>query len=99
MSYFATEYYGIYKIEIKLQLYLVGTVVKNPPADAGDVSSNPGSGSSPGRGNGNPHQYFCLENPMDRGAWQLQSTGSQRVRHNCMTERECVNIFSLHLNL
>ena len=47
-------------------------MVKNPPAnerDAGDASSIPGSGRSPGVGNGNPLQYSCLENPMDRGAW------------------------------
>ena len=48
-------------------------VVKNPPADEGDirnVDSIPGSGRSPGEGNGNPLQYSCLENPMDRGAWR-----------------------------
>ena len=47
-------------------------VVKNPPAntgDAGDVDSIPGSGRSSGEGNGNPLQYSCLENPMDRGTW------------------------------
>jgi len=46
-------------------------VVKNPPANAGnkDVSSIPGSGRSPGGGHGNPLQFSCLENPMDRGAW------------------------------
>ena len=43
--------------------------VKNPPANAGDVGSIPGSGRSPGEGNGNPLQYSCLGNPMDRGAW------------------------------
>ena len=51
----------------------VALVVKNPPANAGDarnVGSIPGSGRSPGVGNGNPHQYSCLENSMDRGAWQ-----------------------------
>ena len=37
--------------------------------DAGDLGSIPGSGRSPGEGNGNPLQYSCLENPMDRGAW------------------------------
>ena len=50
-----------------------GTVVKNLPANAGDIrdaGSIPGSGRSPGGGNGNPHQYSCLENPMDRGTWQ-----------------------------
>ena len=46
------------------------TVVKNPPADAGDVGLIPGWGRSPGDGNGNPLQYSCLENPMDRGAWR-----------------------------
>ena len=48
-------------------------VVKNPPANAGDVrdlGSIPGWGRSPGGGQGNPLQYFCLENPMDGGAWQ-----------------------------
>ena len=47
-------------------------MVKNLPANAGDsrdASSIPGSGSSPGVGNGNPLQYPCLENSMDRGAW------------------------------
>ena len=47
-------------------------VVKNPPANAGDAKgadSIPGSGRSPGEGNGNPLQYSCLENSMDRGAW------------------------------
>ena len=48
-------------------------VVKNPPVnaeDARDASLIPGSGRSPGEGNGNPLQYSCLENSMDRGAWQ-----------------------------
>ena len=48
-------------------------MVKNPPANAGDVrnaGSIPGSGRSPGGGHGNPPQYSRLENPMDRGAWQ-----------------------------
>ena len=47
-----------------------GSVVKNPPpANAGDMGSIPGSRRSPGGGNGNPLQYYCLENPMDRKAW------------------------------
>ena len=44
-------------------------VVKNLPADAGDMGLVPGSGRSPGEGNDNPHQYSCLENSMDRVAW------------------------------
>ena len=47
-----------------------GSVVKNPPANEGDMGSIPGLGRSPGEGNGNPLQYSCLGNPMDRGAWQ-----------------------------
>ena len=43
--------------------------VKNPPANAGDAGSIPGLARSPGDGNGNPLQYSCLGNPMDRGAW------------------------------
>ena len=49
-----------------------GSVVKTPPTnarDTGDAGSIPGSGRSPGGGNGNPLQYSCLGNPMDRGAW------------------------------
>ena len=47
-------------------------MVKNLPAIVGDITdagSTPGSGRSPGEGNGNPLQYSCLGNPMDRGAW------------------------------
>ena len=44
-------------------------MVKNPPVNAGDVGLIPGSGRSAGEGNGNPLQYPCLGNPMDRGAW------------------------------
>jgi len=50
--------------------FLGGSVVKNLPANSGDVGSIPGSGRSHGDGNGNPLQYSCLKNPMDRGAWQ-----------------------------
>ena len=50
-----------------------GSAVNNPPVmqeeNAGDLGSTPGSGRSPGEGNGNPLQYSCLENHMDRGAW------------------------------
>ena len=50
----------------------VSLVVKNPPANAGDIrdaGSIPGSGRSPGGGHGNPLQFSCLENFIDRGAW------------------------------
>ena len=57
-------------------------VVKNPPANAGDVKdtiSNLGSERSPGGGHGNPLQYSCLENPMNRGAWQATVHRSQEL--------------------
>ena len=50
-----------------------GAVVKNPPAnagDTGDAGSIPGSGRAPGGGNGNPLQYSCLDNPMNRKDWR-----------------------------
>ena len=56
----------------------VTLVVKNPPAKTGDVrdlGSIPGLGRSPGEGNGNSLQYSCLENLMDRGAWQATVHG------------------------
>ena len=46
-----------------------GSDAKASVYSAGDLGSNPGLGRSPGEGNGNPLQYYCLENPMDRGAW------------------------------
>ena len=56
-------------------------MVKNSPAragDSGDAALIPGSGRSPGEGNGSLLQYSCLENPMDRGAWQATAAKSQR---------------------
>ena len=65
-------------------------VIKNSPANAGnirDAGSIPGSGRSPGGGHGNPLQYSCLENPMDRGAWWATVCGvskswAQLKQHN-----------------
>ena len=65
-----------------------GTVVKNPPANAGDTrdtGSIPGSGKSPGVGNVNQLQYSCWENSMDRAAWQAVVYGVQRVRNDSST--------------
>ena len=50
---------------------MCGSPVKNQPGKAEDTGSIPGSGRSLGEGNGNPLQYSCLGNPMDRGAWQV----------------------------
>ena len=62
-------------------------VVKNLPANAGhvrDMGSIPGLGRSPGGRHGNPLQYSCLENPMDRGAWWVRSIGLHGVL--CMSD-------------
>ena len=64
-------------------------VVKNPPANAGDVDSIPGWGRSPGGGNGNPLQYYCLENPLDRGAWWATV---HEVTESDMTEQLTVSL-------
>ena len=72
-------------------------MVKNPPAnakDARDSGSIPGSGKSPGGGNGNLLQYPCLGNPMDRGAWQVTTHGVAKELD--MTEHACTkNLTSL----
>ena len=57
------------KITIITEISLVAQTLKVSACNAGDLGSIPGSGRSPGEGNGNPLQYSCLENPMDGGAW------------------------------
>ena len=64
------------------------SVVKNSPANAGDTGWIPSPGRSPGEGNGNPLQYSCPKNPIDRGIWQATAMGSQRVRYNLVTEQQ-----------
>jgi len=68
-------------------------------ADAGKVGAIPGLGRSPGGGSGNPLQYYCLEHPMDRGAWWTTVHGSQRVRHNWSNWAHIVFRNALTLNL
>ena len=59
---------------------------KESASNVGDPSLIPGSERSPGEGNGNPLQYSCLENPMDRGAWQATVHGVSRVGHDLATK-------------
>ena len=58
----------------------------NVHSSTGDLGSIPGSGRSPGEGNGNPLQYSCLENPMDRGAWQATVHVFASVRYILATK-------------
>ena len=61
-------------------------VVKNAPANAGDAVSIPGSRRSPGEGHGNPLQYSCQGNPMDRGAWRATVQNVARIGHDLATK-------------
>ena len=58
--------------------FLLAQMVKASAYNAGDLGSIPGLGRSPGEGNGNPLQFSCLENPMDRGAWQAIVHGGRK---------------------
>ena len=72
-----TYYFAITFQQLKIFFFLV--------AQPGSI---PGSGRSPGEGSSNPLQYSCLENPMDRGDWRLQSKRSQRVAHKWPTNSQ-----------
>ena len=63
---------------------LGGSLVKNPPVNAGNAGSIPGWGRSTGEGNDNPLQYPCLGNPIDRETWW----GYRRVGHNLVTKQQ-----------
>ena len=83
------KYLSIYYFIFVIRGFPGGSVVKNLPANAGDIrdtGSIPALGRSPGEGNGYPLQYSCPGNPMDRGAWQVTVLGVPRVRHNLETK-------------
>ena len=63
-------------------------MVRNPPANVADADLIPGSGRSPGEGNGNPLQCTCLGNPMDRGAWWATFSRVARVGHELATKQQ-----------
>ena len=64
-----------------------GSDGEEPICSAGDLGSIPGLGRSPGEENGNPLQYLCVENPMDRGTWWTTVHGVARVRHDLATKQ------------
>ena len=68
---------------------------KESACHAGDAGSVPGSGRSPAEGNGNPLQYSCLENPMDRGAWWATVHGVTRVGYNLVTKPSPPEVFNI----
>ena len=69
-----------FKIGFGLYGFLGGSDREESAYNAGDLSLIPGSGRSPGEGNGNSLQYSCLENPMDRGDWQATIHGVAKSR-------------------
>ena len=83
------------------QSFSGGSAVKNPPANPGDTGI-PGSERSPGEGNGNPLQYSCLGNPMNRGAWRATVVTKELDTTERLKTAKCVRdtwygSFSLHL--
>ena len=74
---------------------LCNSVGKESACNVGDLGSIPGSGRSPGDGNGNLIQYSCLENPMNRGAWQATVHGVARVGHDLATKPPSPGCFEL----
>ena len=73
------------------------SVSKESSCNAGDLGSIPGSVRSPGEGNGKP-PYSCLENPMDRGAWQATVHGVTRDGHNLVTKPPPPGVQELHIH-
>ena len=98
-SYFITAVYPRFRISLQVESKLTGLFsiscragaslvtqrFKSSASNVGNLGSIPGSGRSPGEGNGNPLQYSCLGNPMDGEAWWPQFLASQRVGHNRVT--------------
>ena len=73
--------------------FLAGSVVKKSSCQTEDMGSIPGSGRSSGERKGNPFQYSCLRNCMDRGAWRAKVLGLQRVGYDLMTKQQLQYIF------
>ena len=69
-----------------------GSDDKESPCSVGDLGSIPGFGRPPGAGNGNPLQYSCLENPMDRGAWRATVHGVAKSWTHTLYELEVCNM-------
>ena len=76
-----------------------GSVSEESVCKAVDKGLIHGSERCPGEGNGNILQYSCLENPMDRGAWSLQSLGSQRIGHDRVANSNTIMRTYLHINI
>ena len=90
----------LYQAHVKYstcKCFLGGSVSKESTRNAGDLGSIPGLGRSPGGGHGNPLQHSCLENPMNRGAWQaiVHGVAKSHVTEQLGTSGECNDKFSI----
>ena len=92
-TFFLVHFFALWLFDAEFLCYLVwfnwfsgSSDSKEIAHNSGDLGLIPGLGRSPGVGNGNPLQYSCLENSMDREAWWAKSMGSQRVGHDWATE-------------
>ena len=79
-------HYKSFNILFEFNTVPCSSVGKESACNAGDPGSIPGLGRSPGEGNGNPFQYSCQENLMDRGAWRATVHGVARVGHDLATK-------------
>ena len=87
----------LYMVVYMLLCFPRSSVGKESACNAGDPGLIPGLGRSPEEGNGNPLQYSCLENPMDRGAWQATVHGVARVRHSLATKPPLLSLYPTRL--
>ena len=88
-----------YKDFISYLGYPFSSVGKESACNSGDPGLIPGLGRSPGEGNGNPLQYSCLENSMDKGAWQVTVHGVTIIRHDLVTKPPPYHIYILSSSL
>ena len=89
---------SVFKVLLHMILPIIfPSVGKESGCNAGDLGSIPGSGRSPGEGNGNPLQYSCLENPMDKGPWQATVLRVARIRHDLWLNHHTFSSFSSYL--
>ena len=89
-AFYTNKYWFLCIINFNSQYVLIyksSSAIKNPPANAGDIGSLPGLGRYPGEGSGNPLQYSCLGNPMDRGSWGVTVYGITKSPHNLATKQ------------
>ena len=82
----------LFKQSVSPMGFPCSSVSKESAYGVGDLSLIPGLGIFPGEGNGNPLQYSCMENFMDRGAWQAIVCGVTRVRHDLATTMSPIDI-------